>query len=205
MRRPHNLAARPFRNETLPALLLGLGWLVLVAGTVGHGFALARLLPASTSARHLEVDELETRLARLETRAASFKRDVPAATLSEWLFIKDMVDRRAFSWTRLLRNLEEVLPEGVRVIALAPDVDHNVLLLKLEAHVRAPEDGLELVRRLEQRPEFDHVDPLSTGEIQGGAGRLLRLRMAYLPQPEPEAPKAKRRRRGAEAQPEEEP
>ncbi len=198
-RRPWNLAARPFRNETLPALLLVLGFVLLAAGSVAHALALYRLLPASTSARHMEVDELERRLEHLETRAAGFKRDIPPATLSEWLFVKDLVDRRAFSWTRLLRCLEEVLPEGVRVVALAPDQDDDVLELRLDAHVRSPEDGLELVRRLEARPEFDHVDPLSTGEAQEG-GRLLRLRMAYVPRPEPEAPRGAGRRRAPAAE-----
>lgn len=204
-RRPYNLASRPFRNETLPALLLGLGFVLLLAGSAVHAVALWRLLPANTSARYREVDELEARLLRLETRAATLKRDVPAATLSEWLFVKDLVDRRAFSWTRLLRDLEEVMPEGVRVVALAPDADDDEIELKLDAHVRTPEDGLELVRRLEARPEFDHVDPLSTAEMQSG-GRLLRLRMAYQPLPEPSSPLlGPRRRRAAAARREEQP
>ncbi len=186
-RRPFNLATRPFRNETLPALLLGVGFVLLVAGSVVHALAVRSLLPAQTSARHREVDQLETRLQRLEARAGELRREVPGATLEEWLFVKDMVDRRAFSWTRLLRDLEESLPEGVRIASLAPDVDEARLELRLDAQVRAPEDGLELVRRLEERPEFEHVDPLSTSELAEG-GRMLRLRMDYTPVPAPEEP-----------------
>jgi Tfp pilus assembly protein PilN len=204
-RRPFNLASRPFRNETLPRLLLGLGFVVLLAGSVVHALAVRRLLPAHTSARHEEARELETRLARLEARTSEFKREVSEATLAEWQFVKDMVDRRAFSWTRLLRDLEESLPEGVRVTSLAPDVEDERLVLTLEAQVRTPEDGLELVRRLEGRPEFEHVDPQSTTEVEGGE-RVLRLKMEYTPAPEsPEPPPAGRRQKAAARAAEEQP
>ncbi len=189
--RPYNLAGRPFTNERLPALLLALGWVLLVVGSVVQALAVRNLLPASTSARHREVAELEARLERLDTRAAGFKLDVPDRTLDQWLFVKDLVDRRAFSWTRLLRQLEEALPLGARVVSLAPDVEDGRLELRLEAQVRSAEDGLDLVRRLEERPEFERVDPLGTGDAASG-GRMLRLRMIYTPPPEPEAAPRKR-------------
>ncbi len=194
-RRPWNLATRPFRNQTLPALLLAAGWFALLAGSAVHALAARRLLPARTSARHGEVRDLEARLERLDARAGTLKRNVPEGTLKEWLFVKDLVDRRAFSWTRLLHDLEEALPADARVTSLAPEVTRQRLELKLDANVRAAQDGLELVRRLEAREEFEHVNPESAGEAQGG-GRQLRLRMFYDPPPEPAPARRKAGKRG---------
>jgi Tfp pilus assembly protein PilN len=198
-RRPYNLASRPFRNETLPALLLAAGWVLLLAGSLVHALAVRRLLPASTSARHQEVADLERRLARLDTRAESFRLDVPEATLLDWSFVKDLVDRRAFSWTRLLYDLGRALPPGVRVMSVAPDAEDDRLIVELSAFLRAPQDGLDMVRRLEDSDEFSDVTPLSTSEM--GDGREMRLRMRYAPartSPSPAAHEAARARRRKE-------
>lgn len=177
MRQPYNLASRPFRNQTLPALLLTAGWVLLLAGTVAHALAVRRLLPASTSGRHREVADSERRLERLEARADTFKFDVPESTLQDWVFVKDLVDRRAFSWTGLLQDLGRALPPGVRVTAVAPDVKDNRLTVDLTALMRTQEEGIELVRRLEDSAEFSDVNPLSAGDAADG--RRMRLRMHY--------------------------
>lgn len=194
MRQPYNLASRPFRNQTLPALLLTAGWVLLLAGSAVHVLAVRRLLPARTSARHQEVAAVERRLERLDARAQTFKLDVPESTLLDWLFVKDLVDRRAFSWTRLLQDLGRTLPPTVRVASVTPGVEDGRLTVELTASMRAPGDGLELVRRLEESPEFADVTPLSSGE--SGDGRQMRVRMFYAPPtsvaPPPAVPRQRR-------------
>ena len=94
--RPLNLASQPFRNETLPSLLVGLGAFVLAALTVQHVVAIRRLLPAQTSAAHRELEALEQEAARLreESRQVRVTRPEPAV-LAEWTQLKELVDRRA--------------------------------------------------------------------------------------------------------------
>lgn len=192
MHAPYNLATRPFRNETLPALLLAAGWVVMLAGTVAHVLAVRRLLPASTSALHQEVADLEQRIARLDERAQGFKRDVPPATLADWTFVKDLVDRRVFSWTRLLADIGQALPPGVRVTTVTPDVREGRLNVELQAVMRAAVEGLDLVRRLEESPQFSEVTPLAATE--SADGRQMRLRMNYdLPADPPPAARPARR------------
>lgn len=179
---PFNLATRPFRNVRLPALLLGSGWLVLLVGCVFHALAIKALLPSETNALHNEVARLEQRRDKLEQRAQSFQRDVPPAALKEWVFVKGLVDRRAFSWTQLLQDLEQALPDGARIDSLSHDQKDDQLTLVLEARFKGSDEGLELVRRLEARPEFAQVYPVGTGRSQEGEAQL-RCRMLYLPQP----------------------
>ena len=177
--RPLNLASEPFRNERLPSLLLGVAAAAVLALTVQHAFLLGQLLPARTSEARQEAAALEAESARLraEARAPGGARP-PAASLAEWGFIKELVDRRAFSWTLLFSHLEAVLPDGVRLVSIAPTSRAGEVLLDVAAVARNPEDAREFVRRLEGREEFDDVYLRAEGE--GGDARFT---MKYRPAP----------------------
>jgi len=156
--RPLNLASQPFRNERLPLLALTVAGLAVLAITLQHAFLMRELLPGRTSATRREAAALEAESARLRSEARSPKAPRPEpAGLVEWGLIKDLVDRRAFSWTLLFAHLEAVLPEGVHLISIAPNVRKGEVLLDVAAVARTPEDAREFVRRLEGREEFDDV------------------------------------------------
>jgi hypothetical protein len=74
------------------------------------------------------------------------------------------VDRRAFSWTGLFARLEEKLPEGARLVSIAPTVRRGEVLLDVQAVMRSPEVGWEFMRSLEDGGDFADVFPLSEGE-----------------------------------------
>lgn len=182
--RPLNLATQPFRNETLPAVLLAAGGLVLALVTAQHALTIRRLLPDRTSAAHRKAAALEEEAARLraevrETRVAQ----PPVTVIAQWRLLKELVDRRAFSWTGLFSVLEEVLPPGVRLMSIAPRVDKDGVTLELAAAARSYERGLELIRILEDRPEFSNVYPVSRGDEEESR---FRYTMRYVPQ-EPSA------------------
>ncbi len=179
MSAPLNLASRPFRNTRLPRLLLGLAWLALVALTVLQGVLVYRLLPAQTEPRWREARRLESQLATLAEREQRSRTNVPAATIKRWAALREIVDRRAFSWSRLLQVLEEATPPGVRYLSLAPQPQDDGLGLEFEAEARTQADVLELVRALEARPEFEQVYPRNIDEAPGG--RRVRCSMRYRP------------------------
>ena len=197
MRRPANLASRPFRNERLPDLLLGASLLALVALTIWHGFLLRALLPGATSARHAEVASLEAEVAQLRADGPALRGPGPdKATLARWIQLKEFVDRRSFAWTTLLGRLERTMPSGVRLAAVSPAWEKGRVRLGLRAVARSSEEGFALVKALEDQPDFDEVYPLSrTEETDGSGGYRFELTMYYLPSlappPEPqEAPAA---------------
>ena len=74
------------------------------------------------------------------------------------------MDRRAFSWTGLFGRLEERLPEGARLVSIAPAVRRGDIVLDVLAVVRSPEVGWQFVRALEEDGDFADVFPLSEGE-----------------------------------------
>jgi Tfp pilus assembly protein PilN len=182
--RPLNLASQPFRNETLPSVLLALGAIVLVGLTVQHALTIRRLLPAQTSAAHRRAAALDQEAANLRAEVRTTRVARPASSvIAQWVLLKELVDRRAFSWTGLFRVLEEVLPPGVRLLSIAPRVEKDDVRLELSAASRSYEQGLELIRMLEDRPEFDMVYPV--GREADAEESRFRYTMRYVPQETP--------------------
>jgi Tfp pilus assembly protein PilN len=173
--RPLNLARRPFRNERLQTLGVGLAAAVLVGLTVWHAIVVRDLLPRRTSALHQEVAAAEKELARLRSERRTIRITVPEArTLAQWIRVKELVDQRLFSWTDLFASLEEVIPDGVRLTSIVPKAEKGQVLIILSAMVRTPDDGWEFVRVLEDHPEFSNVYP--TSEAETG---LFNYKMGY--------------------------
>ena len=184
MRHPLNLASEPFRNERLPALALALATGLLLIVTLVHAVAIWRLLPGRTSARHQEVAALEAELLLLRKQAQEARPAKPEpAVLAQWALVRDLVDKRTFSWTELCSRLEEVLPPGVRLVAIAPTAKGGEISLELDAVARTAEEGIGFVRVLQERSEFDDVYPRSSDRREQGIG--FRYAMRYKPQPRP--------------------
>jgi Tfp pilus assembly protein PilN len=196
--RPLNLASDPFRNERLPVLLLAVAAVGVLTLTVAHALVLREVLPGRTSGIQKEAAALDAESAKLreETRAPRVPRPQPAG-LAEWGLIKDLVDRRAFSWTLLFAHLESVLPDGVRLVSVAPTTRKGEVAIDVTAVARSPEDAREFVRRLEGREEFDDVYLREEGD----AGEV-RFSMKYRASPTRALPPAPPR---ADASPDGEP
>ena len=177
-----NLASRPFRNERLPATLFGVAAALLLVFTARHAFELTRL-PARSTALHHEVAALQADADRLRDEARRLRGPKPdGATIGQWTLLKDLVDKRAFSWTRLLGRLESVLPDGVRIVAIDPSVKKGQMRVELSAVCRTAQDSLTLVKVLEASDEFEDVYPVSDAGGEGGESRYtMRYRPLELP------------------------
>ena len=163
--RPANLAGRPFVNERLPNLVFALAVLLLAGVTARQAFLVRALLPGRTSALHDEVTRLEEESKRLRAEQVTLRGVAPdPKALARWTVIKELVDRRAFSWTGLFSRLEQRLPDGARLVSITPAVRRGEIILEVDAVVRSPEVGWQLMRALEEDGAFDEVFPLSEGE-----------------------------------------
>jgi Tfp pilus assembly protein PilN len=142
-------------------------------------------MPGRTSGLARQVVELEQEAARLRAESGRLRAPQPAPTaVAQWVLLKDLVDRRMFSWSGLFAVLEDALPKGVRVLSIAPNVEKGQMKLELLAVARSNEDALQLIRVLEDRPEFDDVVPRTrTAEPDGQLS--VRLTMVYTPSGRP--------------------
>ena len=180
MRRPLNLARRPFRNERLPTLVLLIGLVVLLGLSVRHALAARDLLPERTSGVDGELVALEQEVARLRTDAARLRtRSASDEALREWAVIRDLVDRRAFSWSELLGRLEEVVPPGIRLVSIAPAGADGEIEVAVTAVGESVEDGLELLQALQKGPEFK--GPFLSSVSEASEGIDFAYTMVYVP------------------------
>jgi len=177
--RAANLARRPFRNERLRNVLFALAAVAILGISVKHAFVVRRLLPGRTSALHAEVAGLEAEAARLRAEQASLRGVTPdPRAVARWTVVKDLVDRRAFSWTGLFTRLEERLPTGARLVSITPTVQKGEIVIEVQAMVRSPEVGWQFMRALEEGGDFNSVFPLNEGE-----NGEFRYTMRYRPRP----------------------
>ncbi len=189
MRRPANLASRPFGNERLAALLLVTGLLALVAITAQQALLVRRLLPQRSAARHTEAAALEAEVAKLRSDGATLRGPGPdKATLARFMSLKEIVDRRSFAWTALLGRLEKTVPPSVRLVRVSPGWENGRLRLGLRVLAQTSDAGFALVQALEDQPDFDEVYPISKQVDPAGDAYLFELTMLYLPSAAPAEP-----------------
>lgn len=184
MIRPLNLARRPFRNESLPNLAFLFAVLLALALTAQQALLARRLLSAQATALHADVAALEGELQSLRREAEALRGPTPdQEQIAEWRVIKDLVDRRTFSWSRLLARLESVLPPGVRLVSIDPSSASGRVRLEVVAVARSREDAFEFVRALREKAGFEDVYPTSLS--RGNDGDQIACVMTYRPESRP--------------------
>jgi Tfp pilus assembly protein PilN len=177
---PLNLAREPFRNERLPTLALALGCAVLLGVTARHALLARDLLPGRVGHVEKRLVGLEQEIETLGNESAELRRlSAPAPRLKEWLVVKGLVDRRAFSWTGLFAALEKVLPPGVRLLSVAPQPGDGPIELTLIASGRTVEDALALLKALQANPDFQGAFP--NGVTEGKDGVDINCTVRYAP------------------------
>jgi Tfp pilus assembly protein PilN len=187
VRRPLNLARRPFRNERVPTLLLAVGCAALLLLTARHALAVRDLLPSRVGNVEGKVVELEREIERLRQEAAGLRQvDAPPAALKEWAAVKELVDRRAFSWTVLFATLEKALPPGVKLVSIAPRPVGQEVELTLAASGRSVEDALALLQSLQHQSGFDAA--FLNGVTEGRDGVDISCTVLYVPDRAPGGP-----------------
>jgi Tfp pilus assembly protein PilN len=176
-----NLASRPFRNQRLPSLLAVVSLVAALVLTAYHVMLARDVMPDRTSALTMKLADMEAESGRLRTEARSLGDEKPdAASLAEWTRLKDLVDKRVFSWTSLFAILEDTLPDGVRLVSLSPKVEKGQVTLQIVAVSRTFEEALDFHRALEERPEFSQVWPQRRANPEQG-GIEYEYTMGYVP------------------------
>jgi type IV pilus assembly protein PilN len=166
-----------------------------------------------------KIADLRTRIAqRDQTRQQAedfLNRPENRATRDESQLINELIEHKAFSWTRVLEDLEKVMPPRVHLVSIRPELDEdNQLALKMVVVGDSRERGIELERRMEDSPHFARTRISDERYQQSTTGDNAQMDIVaiYVPEtlPEPapapttrgETPKAQNsKRRKADARP----
>ncbi|SPF38857.1 hypothetical protein SBA1_210003 [Candidatus Sulfotelmatobacter kueseliae] len=139
------------------------------------------------------------RAAMAEKRALIADRDRLRASAEEFLnrpenrstrdtsqLLNELIERKAFSWTRVLENLEKVMPARVHVVAINPQLNEdNELGLKMTVAGDSRDRAIELARRMEESGRFADTNITGERSTQSTTGDTEQMDIVatYIPEP----------------------
>lgn len=157
MRVAVNLASRPYveLGPTYRRLRVAI---VLLALLIAPLWLLLRSERTKAVAANERVTAVQQQIQGLNQERQAFeagmRRPENAAVLRQSHFLNNIFARKAFSWTAVMMDLENVLPAGVQVMSIDPVVDRNgnvVIRMRVSGeHTRA----VDLMRNLEHSHRF---------------------------------------------------
>jgi type IV pilus assembly protein PilN len=186
MRLDINLATRPYEDARefwgrwgLGVGLLGLLTLFLLGLTVNGWIKAGR-------DRH-QIAQLQSQIAQRDVERAAeqaiLDMTVNRSTRDQSQFLNGLIQRKAFSWTRVFEELERVMPPNLHVVSLRPELnEQNQVELNMKVAGDTRNAAIELVHRMEGSKHFQGAQLVSeVGSGQPGAGVAATVVAIYIP------------------------
>jgi type IV pilus assembly protein PilN len=198
MRLDINLASQPYED----ARQFWMRWgTALAAASVVTLVLLTITVSGWITARqdHARISQLKAMIAqRDQTRQQAedfLNRPENRATRDESQFLNQLIERKTFSWTRVLEDLEKVMPTRVHLVSIHPELDeYNQLSLKMLVAGDSRDKALELARRMEESKHFTQTyiqtESSKVGNNNSGGGDPVQFAIVaiYVPDSVPESP-----------------
>jgi type IV pilus assembly protein PilN len=158
MRIDINLASQPYED----ARLFWLRWGTALGLASILTMALAILtITGWLAARHdhAAIANIRAQIAqRDQTRLLAeeyLNRPENRSTRDQSQFINELIERKSLSWTRVLEDLEKVMPARVHLVSIEPKLDDdNQLTLKMVVGGDSRDKAIELAQRMEGSKHF---------------------------------------------------
>lgn len=173
MRLDINLATHPYEDAREFWARWGLGVGLLAALTlVLMGWAVNGWIKAGRD-RH-NIAQLEQQIAGREKERAGAQAildlNVNRSTRDQSQFLNGLIQRKAFSWTRVFEDLERVMPPNLHVVSLRPGMDdQNQMELQMKVVGTTRSDAVELVHRMEGSKHFQGAQLIQEQQGEGGS------------------------------------
>jgi type IV pilus assembly protein PilN len=160
-----NLASKPYVDvrSIIKQLRILMAIFVLLALPLWLTLRAERKKAEASTAR---VQAVENTVRRLEQQQQNYqvlmRQPQNAAVLSQSDFLNSLFRRKAFSWTATMTDLETVMPSGVQVLSIDPEISADgevAIRLRVSG---ARDRAVELVRNLETSRHFAY--PRLAGE-----------------------------------------
>jgi type IV pilus assembly protein PilN len=134
---------------------------------------------------------------QLRANAEQFlNRPENRTTRDESQVLNQLIERKAFSWTLVLENLEKVMPPRVHLVAISPELDEdNTLALKMTVAGDSRDRALELPVRMEDSKRFAQTHIIAEHYVQqtaSGDTEQFEIAAVYIPEAIPVGQPAKK-------------
>jgi len=185
MRLDINLATRPYEDAREFWARWGLGVGLLGALTlVLLGLAVNGWTKAGRD-RH-DIARLQQQIAARDTERAQAQAflDLVAnrSTRDQSQFVNGLIQRKAFSWTRVFEDLERVIPSNLHVVSLRPELnEQNQMQLDMKVACDTRAAAVELVHRMEGSRHFQGAQLVQEGSGETGSGVAASVVAIYVP------------------------
>jgi type IV pilus assembly protein PilN len=187
MRLDINLATRPYEDAREFWGRWGLGVGVLAVATlILLAFAVQSWIHAGRD-RH-EIRHLQQQIAQRDnerSKAQAFL-DLSAnrSTRDQSQFLNGLIQRKAFSWTRVFEDLERVMPSNLHVVSLRPEInEQNQMQLDMKVACENRLAAVELVHRMESSRHFQGAQLVQESASGEGSGVAAAVIATYVPDP----------------------
>ncbi len=191
MRLDINLASQPYEDARQFWLRWGVALgavsiltLALIAITITGWFA-ARHDHATIASYRVQIAERD---AIREQAQAYLNRPENRSTRDQSQFINELIERKSLSWTRVLEDLEKVMPARVHLVSIQPQLDEdNQLLLKMVVGGDSRDKAIELAQRMEESKHFAQTYIETEHTATEGTGDRVQFLINGIYVPETEA------------------
>jgi len=210
MRLDINLASRPYEDARRFWMVWGtavglIGALTLVLLTLDvSGWIFARRDRHEMQQKRALIADLDRKRAQAEV---FLNQPENRETRDKSQFLNQLIERKAFSWTRVLENLEKVMPPHVHLVSISPGLtEDNELALKMVVAGDSRDRAIELIRRMVDSQRFAKTVLLREAKIESQGGDTIQEEIAAIYVPEVwSAQAAAAKNAGAKANPDENP
>jgi len=186
MRLGINLATQPYEDPRefwsrwgLTIALLAIFSLALIGWTV-------RSWTNAGRDRHY-IAELQEKITAQDRQRAEAQAFLDMAsnrsTRDQSQFLNTLIQRKAFSWTRVFEDLEQVMPPNLHAVSLRPEInEQGEMLLDMRVGGNSRSAAVELVQRMESSKHFQGAQLVSeTAGSESGNGVSANVMATYIP------------------------
>lgn len=182
-----NLASQRFTRYRAMNMMLLVVLILIVGFSTWQAVAVARYTESLERRRSQEqearvsweflgdrIDELEARLGRRDS----------VETISEIQFLNRIIERKQFSWTLLLREIERTIPRAVYIVSLTPNISESGdVRLRMEARAETLDALIRFLTNLGDNPAFDKVivPAEELNEVEDRIERSFLMEVDYIP------------------------
>jgi Tfp pilus assembly protein PilN len=167
-----NLASKPFSNRVLPWALTAI---VLVVSVIGLVIVVRLTTLANRQAAVIQVENnaLKQQEKALIDAANAVKQEMTREQQQAVPAAHKLIDRKRFSWSRLLADFEGALPSNVRVSRIAvrdvaTQADSRIAILDLAVFAKDPATISEMIAKMHKEGIFQLV--LRSQNLSKGRG-----------------------------------
>lgn len=167
-----NLASKPFSNRLLPWVLTAVILFISVVGLVVV-IQLTTSINRDVASKTASVNKMKQEEQVLIAKGEELKRQFTTDKQQTLQAAHQLVDRKGFSWSRLFVDLEDALPENVRVSRIAVrDItrqgDQTVADLDLAVFSKTSNNVLQMMSEMNKSGVFNAE--LVNQNLQKGRG-----------------------------------